>query len=342
MNFEKTDRMLHLCQGFWDETLARWYDQGLPKTVDPFEYFDVSGFAWLPVAQEIFPLFDEEILEEHDDFLIMCDERGRIIKNRKDKCSMPMWLEYPINNRNDYEKYRERFDAKTNGRYPGDWEQQVSGLQTQQNKILAVHIRGFFGFPREYMGLEKMLLAYYDDPEFIQTIINDRLEFVMKLYEKALTDVIPDFAFIWEDMAYKNGSLISPELFDHFAGKAYKKLIIYLKDFGIKIIFVDSDGNNESLIPFWLKNGVTGHLPFECAAGMDVVRIGKQHPKLQILGGIDKMEIAKGKKAIDVELQSKLQLMKERSGYIVSLDHWVNPEISLENYRYFVEAVKKV
>ena len=63
----------------------------------------------------------------------------------------------------------------------------------------------------------------------------------------------------------------------------------------------------------------------------------EKYPALQILGGIDKMAIARGKAAIDAELEWKLPLMKRRGGYIVSLDHRVNPEISLENYQYFIE-----
>jgi hypothetical protein len=46
------------------------------------------------------------------------------------------------------------------------------------------------------------------------------------------------------------------------------------------------------------------------------------------MGGIDKQEIAKGKVAIDEELE-RVREMFTKSGYIPALDHLIYPEISL-------------
>ncbi len=67
--------------------------------------------------------------------------------------------------------------------------------------------------------------------------------------------------------------------------------------------------------------------PWE-AAGMDIRRVRQEYPDLIIAGGIDKREIAKGKQAIDTELESKLPPMFEKGGYFPSLDHHVPPEVS--------------
>jgi len=72
-----------------------------------------------------------------------------------------------------------------------------------------------------------------------------------------------------------------------------------------------------------------------------LVRIGEDFPGLQILGGIDKTEIAKGRQAIDAELERVLPVMARRGGYCAALDHWVPPQIGLEDYRYFVEKVRR-
>jgi uroporphyrinogen decarboxylase len=72
---------------------------------------------------------------------------------------------------------------------------------------------------------------------------------------------------------------------------------------------------------------------------MDAVQIGRDFPELQILGGIDKNKIAEGKAAIDAELERILPAMAQRGGYCAALDHWVPPQISLEDYRYFVDRV---
>ncbi len=83
-------------------------------------------------------------------------------------------------------------------------------------------------------------------------------------------------------------------------------------------------------------------LPFECAAGLDIREIRKKYPHLRILGGIDKREIAKGKEAIDKELESKLPFMFSKGGYIPTLDHHVHPQISYENFKYYLKKTREI
>jgi hypothetical protein len=99
-------------------------------------------------------------------------------------------------------------------------------------------------------------------------------------------------------------------------------------------ILVDSDGDVRKLIPLFLEGGVDGLLPFECQAGMDIVSI------LIIAGGIDKRQIALGREAIDKELERKLPVMFKSGGYLPSLAHHVPPDISYDDFCYYVERVR--
>ena len=75
-----------------------------------------------------------------------------------------------------------------------------------------------------------------------------------------------DFAFIWEDMAGKAGPLCSPTMYREFMLPPLKRVSDLLHRHGVDIIIVDSDGNNDVLIPLWLEAGVNGLRPFEIAA----------------------------------------------------------------------------
>jgi len=108
-----------------------------------------------------------------------------------------------------------------------------------------------------------------------------------------------------------------------------------LREMGVKIILVDTDGRIEKLIPLFLESGITAIFPFEVQAGNDIVALRKQYPRLGILGGIDKMKIAEGKKAIDEELNSKVPLMLRSGGYIPHIDHHVHPDISWKDFIYY-------
>ena len=39
LSFQEPDR-IGLHDAYWEDTLLRWYEQGLPKGVDPTDYFD--------------------------------------------------------------------------------------------------------------------------------------------------------------------------------------------------------------------------------------------------------------------------------------------------------------
>ena len=116
----------------------------------------------------------------------------------------------------------------------------------------------------------------------------------------------------------------------------------HLRGYGIDVFSVDCDGNIDELIPIWLEAGINGMLPCEVAAGMDVVKMRKKYGRdIWIVGGIDKRALAQGRRAIDDEIYAKVPFMLENGGYIPSIDHEVPHDISLSNYRYYLEQLKK-
>jgi uroporphyrinogen decarboxylase len=60
-----------------------------------------------------------------------------------------------------------------------------------------------------------------------------------------------------------------------------------------------------------------------------------------LTGGIDKRELAKDKAAIRKEVMRKVPPLVKRKGYFPGVDHAVPPDISLENFKYFVSLLKE-
>ncbi len=352
MSFEKLDIACHVEHGFWGETYDRWRKEGLDSNVqmprlwehlsglDLFKYYGILKFGYIRPGNYMYPGFEHTIIEDNEDFIIERNSNGVTTKTSKKSISLPQYLDYPIKCREDYEKYKEQLTGNTYNRYPDNWSEVAKAMREQAEIPVCTHMDGFFAYPRELMGIENTLMMFYDDPGLMKDIINDRVDFYMDLYEKAIKDTKPDFAFIWEDMCFKNGPLVSPAIFREFMLPAYRELTSYLGDMGVEKVIVDSDGDVMKLIPLWLEGGVSGLLPFEVKSGMDVVKIGEEFPELIIFGGIDKHHIAKGHDAIDFELNRILPAMIKRGGYFVSLDHWVPPEISLSDFNYYADKVK--
>jgi len=76
---------------------------------------------------------------------------------------------------------------------------------------------------------------------------------------------------------------------------------------------------------------------------MDPVKIRKKYGKnLALMGGIDKRELAKDKKAIEKEVRRKILPMLKAGGYIPTVDHTVPPDVPLENFLYYLELKRKL
>jgi len=329
--------------GYWPETLDRWHKEGLPEDVTPWDAVGITYYYRLPVETRIFPRFEAKILEDKGERLIVRDPDGIIKEVSRDTSAFPKFIKHPVENMADFEALKERLDPRTPGRFPKDWASAVSEVSTSDGILFLGGCEiSFFGWHRDLMGVENLLMAYYEQPELIHAISRHHLGFLKELYSRMIKDVEFDVIFFWEDMSYKNGSLISPALVREFMLPYYKDLISFFKELKDYKVLVDSDGDVSELIPLFMEAGVDGMLPFECAAGMDIRKIGEQYPDFLLCGGIDKREIAKGKESIDRELEAKLPTMFKRGRYLPTLDHHVPPEIRFDDFKYYLQKTREI
>jgi uroporphyrinogen-III decarboxylase len=101
------------------------------------------------------------------------------------------------------------------------------------------------------------------------------------------------------------------------------------------IPMVDSDGNVERCLPWFIEGGVDGLLPFERQSGVDVARVRANHPRFAMIGAFDKMTMNQGVEAMRGEWERLLPVMRT-GGFIPSVDHQTPPGVSLAQYRDFL------
>ena len=351
-DFEKTDRFPLFEHGFWPETYTRWQSEGLPEGValpsftgykgrDLFEHFGIIKPGYITPYIFMVPPLEHKVIEDTADYYVVRNGSGAVIKHSKTVQTLPQEIDYAIKSEKDYHKYRERLTAPALEQRVGAYiKNDIEEYRGKEDyAAVCTHMHGFFAYPREILGVVNSLMMFYDEPDFIKLLFKDRVELYKAVYAPVFEKIKVDFAFIWEDMCFKNGPLVSPELFREFLLPAYKELVGFMNDCGVKRIVVDSDGDVTKLLPLWMEAGVNAALPFEVQSGMDVVKIGEDFPKLTIIGGINKYELFKTKADIDAELNRVLPAMAKRGGYIPTLDHWVPPEISLDNFEYYLDKL---
>ena len=354
--------------GYWTGTMERWYQEGLRRTSyspptgfpsgsgvigesAPFPLrpglmryrdFDVhnllgfdDGAVRIPVNWRHSPQFEEIILEEDETSRLMINPDGVTVRARKERDSIPQFLSWPVCDRCSWEQIREeRFGPDITPRLPDGWEW-LPAAYRDRDYPLGVVMDGFFSIPRELMGIEKQLVMYYDDPQLMHDINRHLAQVWLAVLEEIVSRVNLDFVYVWEDMAFRNGPLISPGLFEEFIVPYSTAKQAKFDGRGVDTICVDTDGNCWKLIPGFLKSGVSGLYPFEVQAGMDVVEVRKQFPQLLIIGGLDKMKLAQSKEAIDAELEAKLPPLLSQGGFIPHCDHLVHPDVPWDNFLYY-------
>jgi len=351
--FQPVDRAFLLQPWAWGSTITRWQSEGLPNNINLSSYFGTDREACVPIAMQgrygphLHPPLDRKIIQQTKEYCIIRDEEGNTVKvfNDDPMQSMPQWIEYPLKDRNDWENIiKPRLDAKIAGRYPqgNDWENYVNEVKSRDYP-LGIWTGSFYGWPRSFMGVERISTMFFDDPDLIHEICEHIADFVIEQITPILESIELDFAFIWEDMGCKNGPLCSPKIYREFMLNPLKRVTNLLRQYGIDIIIIDSDGNNDVLIPLWLEAGVNGLRPFEIASDCDPVAIRKKYGKeLIIQGGIDKRVLSKSFENIEREILSKVPYLCLQGGYFPQVDHLVPPDVPLDNYKYYSQLMRKV
>jgi uroporphyrinogen-III decarboxylase len=342
--FQKTDRPpFHFYFGPWGETIERWKLEGMDESLGweaPFG-FD-PGFVHANVNLGYSPSFEHKIMEERADTLIIRDYLGILQEVRKTGSSIPKYIDYPVKTRSDWEQLKaERLDPHDAGRFPADWVSLARQYNEGDRVVqLGCYPYGLFGTLRDMMGVEELLVSFYDQPDLIRDMMDYLTDFWLTIYDTVCREVKVDCIHMWEDMSGCQGSLISPAMVREFMMPNYKKIKTFAEAHHIPIFSLDTDGNCSELLPLFLESGINLVFPFEVAAGSDIVAYRKQYPRLAMMGGIDKREIAKGREYIDRELERIDEIFQD-NGYIPALDHLIHPEISWQDFHYFIIRLKQ-
>jgi uroporphyrinogen decarboxylase len=276
MRFESVDRPPYWVPVFWEETLDKWSRE---RNCTITEKSEEEAFAcdrklhirlWLNFE----PPFEEKVLGEDDEFVTLRTRKGIVQKKLKGKLpdsQIEYPLAYPVKTRKDYLKQRERLIGNVEARIARSKNVRDHRLRDYTASVRGHLDCGFYGPLRDLVGFERLSYLFYDDPSFVDMMMDDRVDLILLMLEALFEITTFDWFCFWEDMAFKNGPMISPALFRKFMIPRYRRITDFLHEHDVDVIFIDSDGDLSLLIPLWLESGVNGMWPFEVQAGMDAV-----------------------------------------------------------------------
>ena len=315
-----------------------WPTQGFARDEDVRDALGMDAGQRLVDVNLLFdPVFEVEIHEEDDEQLVYTDLDGVRRKFLKQSGVIPSAVENVITDWKSWEKLKDeciRFDA-IRERFPANWNDLIDEYRmTDEIVTLGGYPHGYFGTLAHLMGYEHLFYNYVDDPALIHDIQKTFTDLWIAVYEEVLAEVDVDLFVIWEDISAGTGSMVSPSMIGEFMIPYYKRLTGFLKQHGVKTIFIDTDGDCFDLIPLFIEAGVTGMYPIEASCGMDLLRVRREFPSLQLMGGIPKSEIRHGRQRID-EILEPVEAVLDTGGYIPFGDHLIPPEVHWEEFSYY-------
>ena len=333
--------------GAWPSSIRRWQTEGLEGEPTRHSLWRMTGFEghrgyFLPVKSLVWPEFEPEVVEEQGDVVLIRDRWGGIQRTRRGSEVMALTIDGAVRDRASWEALKERLDPDTPGRLPENWDEMCREARESDEPVYTGDLpTGFFGGPRYLLSFERQVMLFYDDPALMNDILDTLCDLWIALYTRVQRDIAIDYFFVWEDMCFKSGPLIGPGLFREFLLPRYKRLTSALKEAGVKLIFVDSDGDFRKLIPLWIEGGVDITFPWESQFGLDITASRRRYPKLGMIGGVDKHAFIDGRAGVERALEP-IPFMLESGRFIPAVDHEVPHDVSWDAYSYYCERLREL
>lgn len=351
LTFGNPDKIPFSPGGGRESTRARWHSEGVPEDRDPHVYvLEVIGLKPDPpkkpqvnlgLNERLMPQFEEKVLEHKDGHYICQDWKGNIceisdefdityLRNAIDFVTR-RWIKCPVENRDDWEQLKTRYDVNTPGRFPDDFVERCK-IAAQRDWPLEVHFSGPFWILREWCGFEGLCMMMVDDPELVDEMAAFWTDFISQLLDRIFEHVTPDMVHLSEDMAYKAKAMISMDMARRFCMPSWKAWGEKVRQAGVPLYAIDSDGYIGELIPLWIEAGVNACDPIEVAAHCDINEFRRRFGhNMAYRGGVDKRCMAKGGQALRDELKRVEPVLRD-GGYIPGCDHGVPSDVSWPNF----------
>lgn len=346
MHYKPIDRCFNMEFGYWNENFTEWQifrDNNIKNNweADLFFNFDlighVHGNVWLS------PPFEQKVIEETATTKIMQNTDGLIGEMPKDGHStIPHFTKSSIITPDDWKRCKEeRFRVDDPARKV-DIKKYKEWFPENDDRPLGVVVGSMIGKIRDMLTFEGLAYACFDYPEMVEDMVETSCLMVENMLDQVLPHFKFDFASGWEDICFKNGPIVTVDFFKNVVMPRYKRISKKLHAHGIDLWWIDCDGDVRPILPYFLEGGVNCLFPFEVQCCCHPGELFKEYGKeLRIMGGVDKIEMAKGPEAIKKYLNSLVPLV-ERGGYIPFCDHRCPPNVKQEYYLYYLDLKEQM
>jgi len=334
----------------WADTLRKWTGQGYPKNAEgnPVEahehfHYDMAGcggwFDWHP------HIGFSEVLEETEEWKVMKNGSGAVLKWWKDKSGTPEHIDFRMSDRKIWERdYRPLLLESPEKRV------NLEAAKENLNKRKKEGYWTFFGHlfiwegMRQSMGDYVMYTSLITDPDWIHDYNRVYTDLYMQCYRILFERAgLPDGIWMYEDLGYKGNLFCSPKTLEELIFPYYKEVVEFFHGYDLPVV-LHTCGYTEPALDLIAQTGFDGLHPMEAKAGNDIFRIADRYADIfALVGGLDvRVFETNDKERIRKEVVRYIQGLKDRNvRWVFGSDHSLSTNIDYDAYVYALEVYRE-
>lgn len=346
MHYKPFDRCFNMEFGYWDENFTEWKmfrENNITNIPEADIFFNFDRIECIWPNTWMHPDFGNTVIEEKETTKILRNPDGLLAEVPKDgHDTIPHYINASVVTPDDWKKVKEeRFRIDDPARKI-DIEAAKKHYPADRDYPLGISCGSMIGKIRDMLTFEGLAYACFDYPDMVEDMVETCCLLVENVLDQLLPHIDFDYAAGWEDICFKNGPIVSVDFFKNVVMPRYKRISKKLHAAGIDVWYTDCDGDVRPILPYFLEGGINCLFPFEVNGCSHPAELLNEYGKeLRIMGGVNKIEMAKGPDAIKAYLESLVPLV-ERGGYIPFCDHRCPPNVKEEDYIYYLDLKEQM
>jgi len=189
-------------------------------------------------------------------------------------------------------------------------------------------------------GFDNFMWQVLDGRDLVEEVLTLHARYYAEMAER-LVQYPLTFLYVGDDLAYKKGTFIRPELMRALWVPRMQWVFQPALDKGIPILY-HSDGNIEALIPDLLEMGINALNPIE-PYGMDIEAIHRRYGKrLALVGNLDVGGALSRGTADEVRAEARalIDAVGREGDLVLASSHSITENVIPENYLAMVETAQ--
>ena len=215
-------------------------------------------------------------------------------------------------------------------------------LEATKSTRIGVHciIGGPFSTAYISVGMADFMLKLYDDPAFIERVLDLTTEHCVHFVEEVCKRDIWG-VFIAEDMGSSAGLLMRPDQLQRLWKPHIAQVIEPMKARGV-IPLLHSDGDIHEMIPTIVDVGFQGLQPLQPCGKLDIYEVKERWgDRLCLFGNIDVTTVLSfgAPDEVVTDVEAHIDRLSPGGGYVCGSSKYIANSVPPENFRVMIETI---